>query len=998
MCVPESEHGSREPDGAARDRGAPPTGSEVMARLEAVLGLRAFVETVNDTVYLLLPDGVFAYVSPNWAELVGEPPSAPLGRSFEHYVHPDDVPACNAYMEALSTPGQRPASVTYRVRRADGEWRWHEARGAAISLGEGRGVTFLGIARDVTEARRAREEVSEALNRIHRLADHVPGVLYQYCLRPDGSSFFPFATEGIRDIYGVTPDQVVEDATPVFEALHPDDIGRITESITDSARNLTVWHATYRVCLPGERVIWVEGESSPQAMPDGSVLWHGYIREVTQRMRADAALRDSESLLRGTLDALAAHIGVIDADGRLVLTNRAFREFAVSNAGGLERVAEGANYLDACREAGMRGSRDGLIFERGLRAVLDGAASIFAHKYADHAPSEPRWFIGTAAPVKVATDSRSWAVIAHEDVTERELTEQEVQRRLAFESLIAELAGRFVGATQEDALAEVEVALGRIVASLELSRASFWRRFDPEALPIRIQCHVRLDGGPAISADTDAMQKFPWVVRRVEATRGPVIIDDVASLPPEAARDRSVLEWFGVQAAVCLPQFNRDGKLFGVVAFSVTRRRTFPRGVVHQLQMFANIVHALFIRLDTERALIASLEERQRLQEQLTQAQKLESIGRLAGGVAHDFNNLMMGIMGYTEACREELEPTHPARGWLDDILKESGRSVNLVRQLLAFARKQVIQPQHLDLNAQIDGMTRMLRRLIGERVELVFEPEPAKHTVYTDPSHIDQILANLCVNAADAITGNGVITISTRLVTMDRVSCLEWAGMSPGAYVLLSVSDTGSGMDEATRARAFEPFFTTKEVGRGTGLGLATVYGVVKQSNGFIYIESEPGAGTTIRIFFPASDRQANELVAAPGGELSRGRETILLVEDEHSIRTMLAKHLARLGYEVLVADHPQRALALAEAHPKPIRLLLSDVVMPGMSGVELQQALAPRQPSMETILMTGYASESVRREAGPGTLPALWLEKPVTLATLAKSIRSVLGDTHEG
>lgn len=533
----ESEPGTSQTVEAASGQALPSLdGASAMVELEAVLGLRAFVETVNDTVYLLRADGVFTYASPNWADLMGEPPTAPLGRSFDHYVHPDDVPACLAYIEAMSNPAQRPSSVTYRVRHADGSWRWNEARGVAIHLGEGRGVTFLGIARDVTGSRQAREEVGEALGRIHRLADHVPGVLYQYCLRPDGTSYFPFATAGIRDIYGVTPEQVVEDATPVFEVLHPDDIARVSESIMESARSLTTWRATYRVRLSDGRTIWVEGESSPQQLPDGSILWHGNIREVTERVNAEAALRDSESLLRGTLDALSAHIAVIDAEGRIALTNRAYREFAAKNEGSLERVAEGANYIDTCHDASLRGSLDGQAFEQGVRAVLEGTEPIFAREYECHSPDEQRWFVGRTTPVRVATDSRVWAVIAHENVTERELAARDLQHRLEFESLIAELAARFVGATQEDAVAEVEAALGRLVENLDLGRASYWRRPEDEPQVIRLECQARRDESLAMPLGLDARTSFPWVVERLETTRSALIIDDVASMPPEATQ------------------------------------------------------------------------------------------------------------------------------------------------------------------------------------------------------------------------------------------------------------------------------------------------------------------------------------------------------------------------------------------------------------------------------------------------------------------------------
>ncbi len=388
--------------------------------------------------------------------------------------------------------------------------------------------------------------------------------------------------------------------------------------------------------------------------------------------------------------------------------------------------------------------------------------------------------------------------------------------------------------------------------------------------------------------------------------------------------------------------------------------------------------------------------EQAKLQEQFFQAQKMESVGRLAGGVAHDFNNLLMGIMGYAELCREELASEHPIQEWLAEIMAETNRSADLVRQLLAFARKQIVQPKALDLNEQIGGMLKMLRRLIGERISLTWSPAASPRIVTADPSHIDQVIANLCVNAADAITGSGRIAIATRNVTMDETDCSELPGMTPGTYMLVTVADSGCGMTADTLAHAFEPFFTTKGVGRGTGLGLATVYGIVKQSNGFIQVDSVPGAGTTFSIYLPtlACSERATVPVAdaepTPGGD-----ETILVVDDERSIRITTAAHLERLGYTVLMADGPETALQLARAHVGAIHLLLSDMVMPGMSGVELQASLLAERPNVKTILITGYAAadffEPEERRA-----KTVRLTKPVPFKDLARAIRSALGDQH--
>ncbi|MBI5896788.1 MAG: response regulator [Desulfobacterales bacterium] len=351
--------------------------------------------------------------------------------------------------------------------------------------------------------------------------------------------------------------------------------------------------------------------------------------------------------------------------------------------------------------------------------------------------------------------------------------------------------------------------------------------------------------------------------------------------------------------------------------------------------------------------------ERERLQAQLLQAQKMESIGRLAGGTAHDFNNMLSVILGYSELAMFQLDAAHPVYGKLVEISNAAKKSANLTQQLLAFARKQPIAPKVLDLNETIEGMLKMLRRLIGEDIDLTWLPETKLWPVKMDQSQIDQILANLCVNARDAINGVGKVNIATRNVVMDAASCAAQADCLPGQYACLMVSDSGSGMDAATKEQIFEPFFTTKDISKGTGLGLATVYGIVKQNNGFIHVRSEPGQGTEFSLYLPRHVGQAMES-ETPGAEevLEKGRETALVVEDELVILELVKTMLESLGYTVLAANAPDEAMHLIETYQGEIHLLISDIIMPKMNGWDLAKQIQGKRPTIKCLFMSGYTA----------------------------------------
>ncbi|MEI8313128.1 MAG: response regulator [Verrucomicrobiota bacterium] len=385
-----------------------------------------------------------------------------------------------------------------------------------------------------------------------------------------------------------------------------------------------------------------------------------------------------------------------------------------------------------------------------------------------------------------------------------------------------------------------------------------------------------------------------------------------------------------------------------------------------------------------------SEEEKSRIKGQLQQLQKMESVGRLAGGVAHDFNNMLGVILGHAELAMEQAGPDSPVYADLQEILTAADRSANLTRQLLAFSRQQTISPKEINLSDAISGMLKMLNRLIGEDVQLNFVPGKDLWSVRMDPSQVDQVLANLCVNARDAIADVGTITIETDNCTLDEGFCATHAEAVPGDYVRLTVSDTGCGMDKETISHIFEPFFTTKEVGKGTGLGLATVYGIVTQNGGFIDASSEPGTGTRITVYLARHlstaemDRAENK-----AGPHARGHETILLVEDEPAILKMTKSLLERQGYTVLAASSPGDALNLAPE--QAIHLLMTDVVMPKMNGRELAGILKARYPHLRVLFMSGYTASVISHHGvlDPGVF---FIQKPFSLRDLASTVRRVL------
>ncbi|MGB6676849.1 MAG: ATP-binding protein [Terriglobales bacterium] len=447
----------------------------------------------------------------------------------------------------------------------------------------------------------------------------------------------------------------------------------------------------------------------------------------------------------------------------------------------------------------------------------------------------------------------------------------------------------------------------------------------------------------------------------------------------------------------------RDGKLLWFRDEGVLLQQTDGKGLLMQGVMY-------------------DITERKRLEDQLRHSQKMEAVGQLAGGVAHDFNNLLMLIQAHNENLRDRLAESDPARRDALEIENAVTRAASLTNQLLAFSRKQVLRPKVLDLNMVLAEVAKMLDRLIGKDIELQVVPASSLSRVKADPGQMEQVILNLAVNSRDAMPNGGTLTIETRDVELDENDSRNHQGVPAGRYVMLAVSDTGDGMDTETQARIFEPFFTTKAPGKGTGLGLATVYGVVKHSDGWIWVDSEPGRGTTFKIYLPrvdesrveesevesdlAESRQDRfevpksrpvELLSGPTtlsvSSASKGTETVLVVEDQDGIRDIVRESLRRNGYKVIIAVDGNEALQIASSYPDPIHLLVTDLVMPNIGGRELAQRLTPQRPAMKVLFMSGYSEHSALDIEEAGASAAV-LQKPFSLDVLARSVRRVLDE----
>ncbi len=675
--------------------------------------------------------------------------------------------------------------------------------------------------------------------------------------------------------------------------------------------------------------------------------------------------QDSPRFLTDVMDSLSEAVIVADIDSlRVEYANRSLFDALGYDARDLVGGPVVSLYSE---EEGGRAFRQALA-----DAVRDGHPGFRSEQVLARKNGDRTWIEMMTRLVPVEAPEKIVSVLR--DITERKLWEDAlVQSHARLELLNSILSGVKLGMTVE---AVIDLTLKRLREYFQGMRVTY-RRVDGRGKLV-VTNSVHPDAMPSLEGVSMDLNEAPEYLRTLRAGQ-PVVLSDVAEKPDLG--DRAVGE--GARAALHVPMDHADG-LVTLLCLDSPATLNWSMHAITTVTEVAS--HLSFVLKDAEAS-----KTRKQLEEQLRQSQKMEAIGRLAGGVAHDFNNILTGITGYVELLLAQVEEPG-ARRDLEQIRLLSARAAGLTQQLLAFSRRQPLQVKAVDLNDLVASTTAMVERLIGEDVELKSVAGSDLAAVRADAGQIEQVLMNLAVNSRDAMPEGGKLIIETSNVHLDREYARRHTAVVPGSYVMLSVTDTGVGMDKEMQARAFEPFFTTKELGKGTGLGLSTVYGIVKQHDGNIWVYSEPGRGTCFKIYLPAFEASPARLPADEvAGHVPRGDETILLVEDETSVLDAVQRALETYGYTVLSATHPDEARSVFGAQDEGIDLLLTDVVMPGYDGIQLHEILCQDIPELPVLFMSGYTDRSIL-EVGVLDPGIPFIQKPFSPAQLVRKVRSVL------
>jgi two-component system, cell cycle sensor histidine kinase and response regulator CckA len=866
------------------------------------------------------------YWSPQQRQIYGWGPDDPVTLSkFINQVHLEDRERIAAAVRRAHDPaGDGLFDVEHRIMRRDGVVRWITTRSQTYFEGEGDArhlVRTVGGVIDITERKRGEEEQQKLVSIIENSFDLI-GIADL-----DGNLLYLNAAG--RSLVGL--DSLEDVRNQSVRTFHLEEDYRTFETtIFPSIMQFGRWtgETAYRNFKTGASVpvemsaFMIRNQSTGQPIALANIS-----RDITERKRVEAALRESRNLLQTIFDTIPARIFWKDRELRYLGCNRPFAFDAGVHSP--DEITGKDDYQMGWREQAE-------LYRSDDRKVLETGTPKLNYEEPQTTPDGRRiWLRTNKVPLKNA-DGTIWGVLGtYEDITEYK---------------------------------KAEVSLLQAALIVENSPVMLFRWKAAEGWPIVLVSQNVLQLGYTPEELLKESKRFASMVHP----------DDLERIAQEVQTyTASGIDRFHQEYRI----FAKDGQVRWIDDRTVVERDDTGR-----------VTHYQGIVVDITDQKLAE-QEREKLQSQLNHAQRMESIGRLAGGVAHDFNNMLSVILGYATMMKGKLSGTDPLMQYLQEIEYAAVRSRDLTSQLLAFSRKQVIDPKVVNLNNLIKSMQNALTRMIGEDVELRVIFAERLWNIKIDPMQVDQIIMNLAVNARDAMPNGGSLTIETANVQLDEAYCRQHAGSRPGSFVLLTVSDNGSGMSKEIQSHIFEPFFTTKEFGKGTGLGLATVYGIVRQNDGFINVYSEVGQGTSFKIYLPRTVEET-ALAGAPSpvaAAAPAGAGTILLVEDDAMVRELALLLLKTLGYSVLVANSPAHALSLCERKELAIELLMTDVVMPGMNGKELFRKVSAIRPGIKVLFMSGYTANVI---AHHGVLDEgiKFIQKPFSIDDLAQKVQDAI------
>ena len=878
-------------------------------------------------------------------------------------------------------------------------WHWLVARQAALPVALAAiaillalGLVLLQQNRRALRARQA--ELAASQQRYDTIAAQSRTIVWEI----DPQGLYTYVSPAVEPIMGYRPDDLMDKVH--FYDLHPEDSrDAFRQSVFQAFdRQETFTNLENPVLARDGRVVWISTSAIPLRDPRGALRgYRGSGIDITERKTAQLALQSSEAQKQAILDNIPLRVALLDKNLNILWANKAAAESAGKPPADLVGVpchqiwGEPLCPCDNCPAVAAIRSRtgshdivrapDGRLWDEHAEPLFDADGRLCAIvEVAEDITTRRASEEQIRRLLAEGNQARQALLSILEDVKQ---TGHELRRQTHAQRLLIQISSSFINRPLESVEDAIQEALQSLAQFSQADRAYiFDYDFD------RQTCRNTHEWcAPGIEPEIDTLQNVPlsqmpdWV----EAHRAgrPIYIPKVLAMPPGVARD--ILHSQGIQSLIAVPILEA-GRSIGFIGFdSIRQTYVYSEHELGLLRIFAELLVNIRMRKRVE-------EDQIQLESRLMQSQKMDSIGRLAGGVAHDFNNMLTVILGRVEMALDQAARQPPLLANLEEIRKVAENSISLTQQLLAFARKQISAPRPLDLNRTVSHMVQLLQRLIGENIELGWRLAADLWPIKADPAQIEQVLTNLCVNARDAIAGHGHITIETANVA--------FAESPPGhveildrEFVRLSVRDDGCGMDPDILGHLFEPFFTTKAPGKGTGLGLAMVYGIIKQHNGFIDIESTPGSGSLFHLYWPrhAGTLESPAPSPVPAGPLQPGHETVLLVEDNPNILELAGELLAGLGYTVLPARTPDDALRLAREHNGDIHLLLTDVVMPEMNGRDLAEEIRAHRPRIVTLFTSGYTADVI---AHNNVLDdgVHFLQKPFTRDTLGTKIRQAL------